>query len=212
MAFKGVDTDISITNIIATTTTNGDIIPLNLIQQGTASWNRTGRRIQTLNIRCKGVLSSSHTVLANGNLQSNNVKLMIVYDKQPSGILPTFDTIFGTTNQNGSINTTYFSPVKYTQTNRFKVLKEAIFNFNPTNSAGATANDLVVMNQDFEIFVPITEADQDTLYNGQSSPMTIADISSGGFYLIARSLISDPAISTVSITQASFGRVRYMDK
>ena len=104
LAKKGLDTDISLSPAIDTTNTNASSFVLNLVQQGNGSWNRVGRKIIPKSLRIKGFVNILSTpTFATGVATPTFLRMVVVYDKQPSGgAIPTFDTIFGITAQDGT--------------------------------------------------------------------------------------------------------------
>lgn len=205
---KGMDTDLSDTNIVATTTTNDDMIVVNLIEPGNGSYNRVGRKIRMKSLFLKGQLNMqvANTTVP-GSTSSATFRMIVVYDAQPSGVLPIFSTIFGTTVQNGGEGSQVLDSLRFDNTDRFRVLRDKRFSLNP--GASATSTEGVLYKRNFEMYIPLKGIE--TLYSGQSSPCTIADISSGALYVIFRSDINNASIATVSVGSSSFARLRYHD-
>lgn len=206
---KGVDTDVSYTPIINTTNTNGGIFPLNLIQPGTGSWNRVGRKVRLQSIRVVGVLNATFRPDGAGVIRNNNVRLTLLWDKQPSGAaLPSFDQIFGVTDQFGAeACPDYTCPPRYDNMSRFKVLKDWYCDLkcefiNPT---GATPDYKAIAQIDEYLKLKGLE----TVFSGQSNPCTIADISSGALYLIQRTHTNTALVSTVESNMIT--RLRYVE-
>lgn len=209
---KGVDTKIGTdpAGVVSTTNTNADITVLNLVQQGAGSWNRVGRKVFPKSIRIKGTVvfhsKIDPTLIERGNV----LRCVLVWDKQPSGAsIPTFDKIFGITEQNGTESSTVMAPVKYDNMDRFTILKEWQISSQPgassTGAAGAgTAN--VLHFDEFYRF----KGKRETVYQGQSNPMTIADISTGAIYLVLRAEYQLPECN-VWIDPSTFARFRYTD-
>jgi hypothetical protein len=198
---KGVDTDISINPVLATTTTNGGITVLNLVQQGSGSWNRVGRKIHMKSIRLIG--SMALTTTGTAAIQNNLARMILVYDKQPTGVLPTFNAIFGRTDQNGDDTLSNFQdPPRYDNMGRFRVIQEWDYDMpvRPNPNGGN-----VVKHFDHYVKLGL-----ETVFSGQSSPMTIADISSGALYLITRAGINTATIFA-NIQSTSMARLRYTD-
>ena len=109
---KGCDTQVVQPTITNTTSTNADIYCLNLIQQGTGSWNRIGRKTMLKSVRIKGKFTNTFQ-MASGDVAGNVIRMILVWDKQPSGnALPSFETIFGTTTQTGTESSNVFAPPK----------------------------------------------------------------------------------------------------
>lgn len=203
---KGMDTDITFNPVLATTNTNGNTQTLNLMQAGTGSWNRIGRKVTLKSLRIKGVASCTHFQDPNNDISGNTLRMVIVWDSQPAGgTEPLFNDIFGVTSQGGTETATYFSPPKYDTMDRFRVLKDWDINSEPdaTPSAGN------FIRNEFAIDCFITLGNVETTYSGQSVPMTIADINNGALYFIARAQRNDATISQWLVTAVS--RLRYMD-
>lgn len=223
---KGMDTDIvaavgsNATPILDTTGTNDQIIPLNLIQQGAASQNRIGRKVSLHSLRLIGRVNL--VVGTPSNQPGPNLfRMSLVWDKQPSGQLPLFSDVFGRTDQDGVESTQVLDPLRYDNTDRFRVLMDKRiemnpkFNPNPTTTvnplsdpqpaypAPATGQCTYVVDEYIKL------NGRETVFSGQSDPMTIADISSGALYLILRSS-SGVASSRILITQF-MSRLRYKD-
>ena len=51
---KGLDTNLYIASVINTSNTNTNCFVVNLIQQGSGSWNRVGRKVNLKSLRIKG--------------------------------------------------------------------------------------------------------------------------------------------------------------
>ena len=211
LELKGMDTAINLTssNVLSTTNTNGATFVLNLVQTGNGSWNRVGRKISMKNVRIRGTAAA--TLDDNGGAspqQALTLRMVLVYDSQPSsGTIPTFDTIFGNTAQDGTESTTIISPLRYDNTGRFRVIRDWVRTF----AASSVSTTLNSGNQYiyFDEFVDLKGAE--TIFSGQSAPMTIADISSGALYLIFRADANTGASAQAQILTASFARLRYID-
>lgn len=205
---KGIDTNVSVVGVIGTTNTNGNIQVLNLIQQGNGSWNRVGRKTHLSSVRIKGSITFvTAPVLATGVTAAPSLRMVLVWDKQPSGgAIPSFDTIFGITAQDGTESCpTVNSPLRYDNMDRFVVLKDMYMTApcNPSFSIGSGPQ--VSANQGIDEYLKLK--DLESVYSGQSSPMTIADISTGALYFIVRSQL----VGTSSVNVDAVARVRYKD-
>jgi len=209
---KGVDTVLSgVASIIDTVNTNGDAICLNLVQQGAGSWMRIGRKITLESLRVRGTFEWLYTAQAGTNdVAGNVVRMVVVWDKQPSGAaIPTFDTVFGITDQAGTESTTFLNPVKYDNMDRFSVLRDYVCDLVPeTNTTGGTSNQIAV-RKNFDEFIPLKG--REVVFLGQSAPMTIADISTGAIYVYFRVGQNVPSDNEVFVTASSFARLRYVD-
>lgn len=209
---KGVDTILTIAGpVINTTNTNADAFTLNLVAPGTASYNRVGRKIFMKNLRLRGIAAYEYASRATtGNLAAVPLRMVVVYDQQPSGVLPAFGDIFGTTLQDGTEGSTMIAPVRYDNTQRFRVLCDHLIEPIVEATPTVTGTTMLVTNQYvFDKFIPLRGLE--TVFSGQSSPCTIADLSTGGLYVFFRANSSTANEIDWSIAATSFARLRYTD-
>jgi len=209
MAKKGMDTDVSLSPVINTTGTNASSFVLNLVQAGNGSWNRVGRKIIPKSLRIKGVAIFQVTPTSpTGNQVGNEIRMVVVWDKQPSaGAVPNFDTIFGITTQDGTESCPDITcPPRFDTMDRFQIVRDCIFSqgMAVSNSFGTAPSMQYVITIDEYIPLKVGE----TVFSGQSAPMTIADINSGALYVYfrARNNQADtvPAIDAIA-------RLRYIN-
>ena len=204
---KGMDTNIQyVPGIVNTTNTNANILALNLVRTGTGSWNRIGKRICSKSLRIQGRAYCSMTQDATNDVYGNLLRMIVVWDKQPSGgAYPTFDNIFSVTDQAGVETSTWYSPRAFDTADRYKVIKDWTIKVEPDVYPSASNFAQYIFDIDEYISLPNLE----TNYSGQSTPMDIPDINSGALYFIARA-----ATNTVNVTQWAIdatARLRYTD-
>lgn len=208
---KGMDTLLAESPVIDSTSTNAGIFAVNLIQTGTGSWNRIGRKVALHSLRIWGTALFTYAEFpTSGNLRANKLRMVVVWDKQPSGgSLPTFDTIFGSTVQDGTEATGFLDAIKYDSMDRFVVLRDKKFDFQVEafNAAGGTV-DNISENVDIDEYIRL--GGRECNYSGQSTPMTISDINSGALYVIFRADQNDTA-SSILISPQTKCRLRYRD-
>lgn len=209
---KGLDTVLTQSSIVSTTNTNDNAVVLNLIRTGNGSWNRIGKRVHLRSVRLRGQATYSAAPYATtGDLRDSLLRMVVVWDKQPSsGSIPTWDTIFGITAQDGTESSTIWASVRYDNVDRFSILKDSVIrgNVDLFNAAGGTT-DAQVIRYHFDEYLKL--AGKDCIYSGQSTPMTIADISSGALYVYFRASESQAGSATWSIGSDSSARLRYTD-
>lgn len=208
---KGVDTELALTPVIATTNTNASSFVLNLVAPGTGSYNRVGRKIFNRNVRIFGHLEYTYSgVATTENLNGSTLRMVLVWDKQPSGVTPTFDTIFGSTTQDATESTDIFDPLKYDNMQRFRILKDVHITalINSQNTTGGT-EDYIINNYYVDEFVDLKN--RETTYSGQSSPCTIADISTGALFLFFRADQATANINAWTVASTCKSRLRYTD-
>jgi len=206
---KGMDTELAVNPVLATTNTNGAAFVLNLVQQGTGSWNRVGRKIYMTSARLRGQFTHfSAPNSETAGYEGNYVRMVVVYDKQPSGgAIPSFDTVFGTTDQSGSETTDILDPIKYDNMSRFRVLRDTVLTSNVT-AAPETAGSQWIAHYPFDEYIKLGK--METVFSGQSDPMTIADISTGALYVYFRADIQT-ATDFMLVAQTAKSRLRYFD-
>lgn len=198
------------TPIIATSDTNGNSFVLNLIRSGSASWNRVGRKVNLQTLRLRGRFVYTYDPAATTlDVGSNAVRMAVVWDKQPSGNdVPAFNDIFGHTDQAGDETTGFTDPVRYDNMDRFTLLRDNIIDLNPDLFViGGTGNN---STKSFTFNEYIKLGGRECVYSGQSSPMTIDDISTGALYVFFRAVTSSDQDNAVRLVD-SIARLRYTD-
>lgn len=215
---KGVDTVLSTdvitpgTPIISTTNTNEDIILVNGTQAGTGSWQRIGRKITNRSLRIMGVLTHTVTTSAGNNTIPNQmIRMTVLWDQQTnSSAPPTFDTIFGITNDSGVESCPDITcPLKYDYMSRFKVIRDCWYDFDPMETAVATASaGTGVSRVSINEFIKFPN-NIETIYSGTSSPAASTDISTGAIYVIFRGKVSQVGVASTHFN--GIARLRYTD-
>jgi hypothetical protein len=101
----------------------GNIILLNGLAVGDDVYNREGRQVQLkgLDIACS-IYAGGQTALA--SFAQDDLRLMIVLDRQPSGAAPVLADFIRTIDSAGSAGTTVFAGQNVNNVSRFKVLKD----------------------------------------------------------------------------------------
>lgn len=209
---KGFDTILGshggTSGYLDTTGTNGDIYPLNMVSPGNGSWQRVGKKLLLQSIRIQGQLYS-FTQNNMTYVTGNTVRMIVVYDKQPSGNIPIFSDIFGRTSQTGvgeTEDTRISDPLRFDNTNRFRILRDITYDMNPMSSGDD--GDFVVTYQTVDEYIKLNNLE--TQYSGQSVPTTQSDISSGGLYVIFRASNDVPTVS-YALPRNLACRLRYYD-
>lgn len=168
--------------------TTGTVQAVNLIRTGTSFTNRIGRKVCLKSLYLTGQWAAE----AAGAL---NVfaRLVVVYDSQPNGALPTWSDVMKCYDQ----STTGTSASSYDQINmdnrdRFRILMDER-KVLPATAAGIsdgnpspTANELLVQR-----FIPLHNLE--TQYKADSSPAVIGDISTGSLLILT---LGDAAVAS----------------
>lgn len=204
---KGMDTVLEHNTIVATTSTNDNVDIVNLIQIGTGSWNRMGKRTQSRSLRIRGYAKFLQAPTGSGgDISGNGLRIVVVHDKQPSqGPIPIFSDIFGYTLQDGSENSISFANTRYDNTDRFTVVRDKVCTHNTQaiDTVGTTN-----INTGFYYVDEYMKLNIGSVYSGQTVPMTIADISTGAIYIYFRSEVN---LAHSSIDFEGTARLRYTD-
>lgn len=216
---KGVDTSISVAIVVPTTNNNSSIVPINLINQGSGSFNRVGRKVYPRSVRLTGKLQVIHTLSAtNKEFADVTLRAVLVWDKQPnSSAVPAFQDIFGHTDALGTETATVQDAIRYDNTQRFKILKEFYIRSPVTSIAQVTDNQLLLSSIAFDEFYKFKKRDNfESTYSSTQVPPTAplyTDISTGGLLLVYRYLTHNAVnAGDVSVEVADgVARYRYTD-
>lgn len=207
MELKCVDLNVDLASgsVPSTTNTNAGIALVNPVQPGTGSWNRIGKIIKMKSFRYKMIIQCINPATAQN--KQNTIRITLIYDKNPnSGAIPTFDTIFGSTSQTGTESTqSFLDNQRVDNTGRFIILKDDVIDSQVW--AQATATFQSEWQCTLDNFVKLKGLQ--TIYSGQSNPVTIADISTGALYLSFR--CEDNTANSDFTIKNSVCRLRYYD-
>lgn len=202
---KGVDTLTNIAGVISTTTTAANAFTLNLIELGTGSFNRVGRKVFLESVRLKGTVEVIWDLDA-AAVSNSTTRMVLVWDKQPSGSAPTWDQMFGSTTLDGTESSGILDNLSFDNMSRFAVLKDCVWDITPQATAvGSTSVNAHTIHYDEYISLKGKE----TVYSGGSDPAVVGDISTGAVYLFYRTCPVD-AGTTVNVTNG-VARLRYTD-
>ena len=207
---KGMDTVLTqAASIVASTGDNSNALALNLVETGAGSYNRIGRKIFCKTLRLKGMaIYYSQTAATTYDVGRSALRMVVVWDKQPSGVLPAWDVIFGHTTQDGTEASTTMGNLKFDNTGRFQVLKDCLFYPPPVMPSDGAAAANVSSAVCFDEFIDLKN--RTTIFSGDSDPTTIADISSGGLYVYWRAIDAVTASENAwGIDDTSTARLRF---
>jgi hypothetical protein len=206
---KGVDVDITQSNVTNIKTNNANSVLLNAIAPGTGSWQRVGRRVHMKSLRLFGAVKYKYLFDSgiNDTLSGDVVRMVVVYDQQANGsTAPTWSDIFGVTRPDGTEDPGLLAPVRYDNSDRFKIVKDCRLDFNP--DVQPITGDQVHYFKHFDEYITIPAGASEALYSGQSASPTTADISTGALYVYFRHIADENQF--VDVVDAS-ARLRYTD-
>ena len=214
---KGCDVSFPADAIVTTTGTNGGIYLLNGVQEGVGSWNRIGRYIWNKSIELDLTFdwSTYNTATDSAQVTASWLRCIVVWDKQPNnGAIPTFETIFGHTDQAGVESSSVEDHLRYDNMFRFKILSDQYINpqisNTSANNAQTTAGASIVADTWVRYHKFIKLGNKMTNFSGTANPITNSNISTGSLYLVLRT----PALGGVegwSLRTVSTARLRYVD-
>lgn len=221
---KGTDTTLTYAAVVNTTTTNDNIVCVNLLQNGAGSNNRIGRKIAMhslkLNINLYYYQAITGQTTATWNMEGNLFRCVVLYDRQPSNgaALPVFNTVFGTLSEANVEDSNTFDPLKYENMSRYKVLRDQVVEINPTavrsmvnwgnNPPTEDYACACTMRKNVSMYIPLNGLQ--TVYSGSSNPMTYDELTTGSLLVVFRCLVNAQS-SFVSIEASSSARLRFYD-
>lgn len=183
-----------------------NIALLNGVQTGAAFYNRVGARIELRNLHIRGTIKPTAT--SNGE---TTIRMLVVYDRQPTGALPACSDILQMRDQTGATSTTGYSEINLDNRDRFVIIRDMQW-YAPslTDTAGQETNlaypGFGSNNYDVNEFIRLSELG--THFKSSSNPTTIADIATGALYV----LFTTTAGNDSQYTFAGNFRLRYDDR
>lgn len=171
----------------------GSIIPLNLVRVGSSFFNRIARRLEMKSLDIS-ILPGSLQVTRSA--QEDLLRILVVYDRQTNGALPSISDILQDTEQSGTNTTVAYSGINLNNRDRFSIIMDkrimlpgatatagAITNPWPNSYGGVTGDKVGIgMIREYRKLKGLL-----TQYKADSSPAVIGDIATGGLYLITYS-------------------------
>lgn len=170
--------------------TTGSVTLLNTVAQGAAVTQRVGKKIAMKGLQFRGNMTARITALI------NNVAYMIVYDKRPTGALPTITDIINAITPNSMNNDA--------NAGRFSILKRVDETLiGNTDASAAFLTDCTSKSQDWWLDLKGREVVYKAAATGG-----IGDIEQGALYLVT---VGDVASSSAAATLTGTFRMRFLD-
>lgn len=161
------------------------ITELNDITQGAAVYQRVGTKVVLKSVEVGGVLQ----IIDEDDTHTGQVRLMVVYDRQPNGAFPTMASILS---DNVTGAPAYLTCMNIANRSRYLILRDQLFDID-IGGHGQT--------QTFKIY---TKCSLDSEYGATAG--TIGDLTTGALYLVMF------AMSAGDVELYSMhSRVRYLD-
>lgn len=180
---KSVDTTAaSGSGVVLTLNSTPLVTPINLIQEGSGFYNRIGRRIEMQSLHLTGQITCR-------NVQSNQdyCRILVVYDRQTNGILPSAAAILADYDQQGAVSTGVYSGVNPDYRERFLILADIRLTMPGTSNASpgtSVTNGVDPLVTTFNINRFIRLRNLATQYQSTHNPSIIDDISTGALYVM----------------------------
>ena len=169
--------------------TTGSVTLLNTVPQGAAVTQRVGKKIVMKGLQCRGNLQNGSTA------NSNDVAFMIVYDKRPTGALPTVSDILVSASSSAMNNDA--------NTGRFIILKRHDDILIGNLTAAANWTEATVKSCDWWLDLK----SKPVVYKAAGTG-AIGDIEEGALYLVT---VGQVAAGTAAAAARLAFRLRFLD-
>ena len=169
--------------------TTGTITLLNAVPQGVAVTQRVGKKILLKSLQYRGISINGTTATV------NDCAWIIVYDKRPTGALPSITDIL--------VSVSSFSMNNDNNSGRFSIIKRQDFVLLGNSVAAANQTDLMARSEDGFMSLKNLE----TVYKAAATG-GIADIEQGALYLIT---VGNTAAGTAAANAFLSFRLRFLD-
>ena len=201
---KAVDIPATTTNFVNTLAA---FVVLNPVQQGPAYYNRIGSRIELSSVNLRGLINP---LTVKNATQANDIgRIIIFYDRQTNGVLPTQVDLLQTRDQGGNATNVGISPINLDNRDRFLIIRDYQVFFPESDNVGITRfvnTQSKEGNNEYNINMHIKLKGLQTMFKSTSNPITAGDIATGGLFI---GFISHTTTATKSCTWTA--RLRYKD-
>jgi len=209
---KTVDTNVSslagMGQIVATLNTNENAACLNLIQQGTADYNRVGKSVNMKSLRIRGTLLNIFNLpaLSNSDYTEKYIRMVVVHLKNEESAYPGYNVLFGEVDQRGAVFNQLTSPVVPYKLNEVTVLRDVMLKITQDNPM-LGINDEHYSRCHFDEYIPLKGLQ--TVYRGTNDPLAISSVQSGAIVVYFRAT-SDVGNDYCGL-ESCHARLRYED-
>jgi len=197
-----------------------NFVLMNPVQSGGDFYKRDGAKITLKNLHIRGYIRPRATHPSGGGGGSTYIsapgclRMLVVYDRQPTGALPSTTDLLRSHDQAGVAGTTFISEINLNERARFTILRDRMwavspFTFNVDDKnyvdyTGAWYTGGDTLGWQINEFIKLK--DLQTIFKGTDNPLTIAHISTGAIYMLLLRSGNDVHL------QANIGwRLRYGD-
>jgi len=169
---------------------------MNGIAEGDGFYQREGNKINLKNIHIRGYLRPRETAISGQSgdeyeSEFGKIRMIIVYDRQPTGAFPALQDLLRSHNTHGTASTSADSEVNLNSRARFAILRDKewsvpSFKFNTATKQITSGHQLGYTGEQESWVVNefIKLKDLQVVYKGTSEPMTIAHLATGAVYMV----------------------------
>jgi len=163
---------------------------VNALQTGSGSWQREGDQVKLKSFHIRGQIRVATG--AHGTYDAQNVRIMLVYDRQTNGAAPAAaDLIYNLDQAGNVVATTSHSSTNYTNKKRFLVLMDEMHACPAVATAGGTSGRAEFQDTVSNVERYVKCKNLPTLYSASANPATVAQIVTGGLFLVLWSDTAD---------------------
>jgi len=178
------------TYIGALLNTAGSVGLLTTIAQGTSQQERVGKRVRLTSLHLRGVLSVGTTV----SVQPLYATLLVVFDRDPTGILP---GIFDILSNSPVAVTAALAHSNDVNSTRFRVVMRRTYTLDPIMQHPVAIDEFLDLKGLYTVY-------------GSATTGVLGNIKQGALYYAAAAL-QDPATPTENLTLALSTRCRFIN-
>nr|WAE42125.1 MAG: capsid protein [Cressdnaviricota sp.] len=191
-------------------TGTGSIQALTLIQQGVGISQRVGNKVCLKSLRLRFNISQTGVGGVNANAPTR-ARIMVLYDRNPSGAYVATSAILGASNQGNTITPgTYSDNLDPNQFDRYIVMMDDFITLPVLNTiaAGDELSNNPTMDRDFMIDKYIKLKNLECIYKATSNPAVIANESVGSLIIMT---VGDTAAAGQPWCLTGTARLRFSD-
>lgn len=192
--------------LVQSPSTATNIQAVNIIENGSAFYNRIGTEIKMKSLHITGYIQreSANAAVSDGDY----IRLVVIYDKQTNGAYPTFANIFTDYDLIGSTTTNWLSGINLPMKKRFKILMDERIYMPPCGINGVSGpnTNLQIDTQCLNINRYIKLKGLASDYS--TSTGSIGDITTGGLYFLT---VGNTAANADAYAFNGKARLRFWD-
>lgn len=182
--------------------TTGSVNCVNLIAPGTTFYQRIGRRVELKSLHLYGYIQDTAVVAT----AADYGRILVIYDRQTNGVLPTMSTMLLNYDQLGATSTNYLSGLNPDQRERFLILADIRLHLPASSATGMSgASDGATTSFNINRFINLKGLS--TQFKSDSATAVIGDIATGGLYIVTIGAYGAPDRYVANLN----ARLRYQD-